>query len=289
MKKTICIRLLLAMSLGLAACGNRGGSAYGLRVIETLVEQEYALAFRNGDTTADFVIAGLKVLSASGKVDELAQYWFGDRIIDIEKDANAMEKTEAELAKKGEINAPRDFIIGVDINSFPMVYVDENDAYWGFDIQMAMALSELLDWTLKIQPIEKENVYVELSSGNIDCAWGGIAIDPKEAAQGLFTTFGPYVKNDIVIATRNGTMLFNRLMLQGKRLGMCSTPEALDALNRDQRLKNSLGQITRYSRGMTECFTKLYFNECDAILTDTTAIAFYNSHGVTGSGRSPSP
>ena len=269
MKKTLCILLVLCLALSLTACGG-GGSAYGVRTIETLVEQEYSLAFRTDDPTADLVIAALEVLAANGTVDELAVKWFGGRIIDFDRNAKALEEVQEE-------NFPRDFIIGVDINSFPMAYVTDN-SYWGYDVELAMATCDLLGWTLKIQSIEKENVYVELSSGNIDCAWGGIALDPKEVKEGLYEEYGPYVANDIVIATRNGNMLFNRLMLQGKTLAMCSTPEALDALNQDPTLAKRLGQITRLGGGTTECFEYLFAGRCDAVLTDTTAIAYINCH-----------
>lgn len=269
MKKAICLILILSVCLSLAGCGG-GGSAYGVRVIETLVEQQYSLAFRLDDPTADFVIAQLEVLAAEGAIDELSVKWFGSRLIDFDRNPNAFDAITEE-------NFPRDFIIGVDINSFPMAYVS-NDSYWGFDVELAMLVAERLGWELKIQAIEKENVYVELSSGNIDCAWGGIALDEKEVNEGKYLRYGPYVKNDIVVATRNGTMLFNKLMLSGKSMAMCSTPEALDALNRDPRLARHLGQITRLVGGATECFTYLFAGKCDVVLADTMAIAYINSH-----------
>ena len=43
---------------------------------------------------------------------------------------------------------PRTFIIGVDINSFPMAYVVDGN-YWGFDVRLAMAVCERLGWTLQ--------------------------------------------------------------------------------------------------------------------------------------------
>ena len=271
MKKAICLLLCLALCLSAAACGSRTRvGAYGIRTLQTLVEQDYSLAFRTNDPTADLVIAALEVLSAEGKVDELSTKWFGGRLIDFDKNAKALDEVTEE-------NFPRDFIIGVDVNSFPMAYIS-NNSYWGFDVELAMAVTERLGWDLKIQSIEKENVYVELSSGNIDCAWGGIALDPEEVKQGLYEEYGPYVANDIVIATRNGNMLFNRLMLQGKTLAMCSTPEALDALNQDPTLAKRLGQITRLGGGTTECFEYLFAGRCDAVLTDTTAIAYINCH-----------
>ena len=40
----------------------------------------------------------------------------------------------------------------------------------------------------------------------------------------------------------------------------------------------SLGQISRLAGGTTECFQYLYQGRCDVILTDTTAIYYFNCH-----------
>lgn len=266
MKKTICILLIICVCLGCTACG---GSSYGVKTVQTLVEQDYSLAFRTNDPTALYVSAAIEELAYEGKVDELAAKWFGDRIIDFDKTANALEKVG--------MPAPQDFIIGIDINSFPMAY-SSNGEYWGYDVELAIAVCEKLGWNLKMQPIEKENVYIELSSGNIDCAWGGVALDPDEVKEGLYVQYGPYVHNDIVIAVRNGTMIWNRLMLSGKSMTMSSTQEALDALAEDEKLVNRLDQVTRLAGGTTECFQYLYSGKCDAVLTDSTALYYFNCH-----------
>ncbi len=269
MKKSICILLALVMLLGCTACGSRGGRS-GVSTVATLVEQDYSLAFRNGDPTRDYVDAAIKVLNAQGRVDELATKWFGSRIVRFERDAQALEKLEEEPAR-------RDLIIGVDVNSFPMAYLS-NGEFWGFDVELAMAVADLLGWNLKIQTIEKEDVYIELSSGNIDCAWGGIALDDKEVEDGLYSEYGPYMHNDIVIAVRGGSFIYNKLMLTGKSLAMCSTAEAMDALNSDPGLAKRMGQTTRLASGTTECFSYLFTGKCDAVLADTAAIYYFNCH-----------
>ena len=86
------------------------------------------------------------------------------------------------------------------------------------------------------------------------------------------------MKNDIVIASRDGSNIWNSLQLSGKRMAMCTTQEAMDALQSAGRVVNRLGQITRLAGGTTECFSYLYAGKCDLILTDSTAIAYYNSH-----------
>lgn len=267
-KRIICILLALALAGTAAACGS-GSVGYGVKSVQTLVSQDYSLAFRNDDPIYFYVTAAIETLAAEGKVDELAAKWFGERIISFDKRAEAL----SELTPP----AVQDFTIGLDVNSFPMAYIS-NDSYWGFDVELAMAVCERLGWTLRMQPIEKENVYIELSSGNIDCAWGGIALDQAEVDARRFTQYGPYVHNDIVIATRSGSSVWNKLRLGGRNMAMCSTPEAMAALDTDPRLKKRLGQITRLAGGTTECFEYLYSGKCDTVLTDSTALYYFNCH-----------
>ena len=253
MKRSICILLALALLLGCTACGS-SGRVGRFRIIRTLVKQDYSLAFRVGDPTKDYVDAALKVLMARGAVDELAVKWFGERIIRFDRDPDALEK----LQKDGEI-APRDLIVGVDLSSYPMAYLTKDGQFWGFDIELSMTVASLLGWNLIIQPIEKDNVYIELKEDQ-------------------YSQLGPYVHNDIVIAARIDSFIFNNMMLSGKRLAMCSTAEAMDALNTDPRLVRRLGQISRFAEGTDACFHSLFSGESDVVLIDTMAIYYVNCH-----------
>ena len=266
MKRFICLLLVLCMLPGLCACG---GTSYGVNTVQVLVQQDYSLAFRNNDTVYFYVTAALSVLAAEGKVDELSMKWLGHADLNFAKQADALSNLQPP--------EPQDLRIGVDINSFPMAYLS-NGEYWGFDVELAIAACEKLGWNLMIQSIEKENVYVELSSGNIDVAWGGIALDPAEVEAKTYTQYGPYVHNDIVVAARNGSGVWNKLRLNGRKMAMCSTPEALTALNTDPKLIKRLGQITRLAGGTTECFEYLYSGKCDVVLTDSTALDYFNCH-----------
>ena len=110
-KRIICILLALALGGSAAACGS-GSTSYGVKTVQTLVSQDYSLAFRNDDPIYFYVTAAIETLAAEGKVDELATKWFGDRIITFNKRADALS----------ELTAPavQDFTIGIDVNSFPM-------------------------------------------------------------------------------------------------------------------------------------------------------------------------
>ena len=267
-KRILCLLLALCLTLSLCGCG-KSRFRYGVNTIEVLIEQDYSLAFRNNDPLYFYVTAALSVLAAEGRVDALSAKWLGSNALNYAKQADALEKLVPP--------EPQDLIIGLDINSFPFAYLS-NGEYWGLDVELAMAVCEKLGWTLKIQPIEKENVYVELSSGNIDVAWGGIALDPKEAASGQYTVYGPYIHNDIVIATRNGSAVWNKMRMNGRKMCMPSTPEARFALETDPKLTKRLGQITRLAGGTMECFEYLYAGKCDVVLTDSTAVDYFNCH-----------
>lgn len=263
-KRILCVILVFAISFSLCACGT---SSYGVKTEKVLVEQEYSMAFRNNDPIIYYVVAAIKVLAAEGRVAELSTKWFGSRdAISFEEDINALN----DLA----VPENRTFTIGVDINSFPLVYVS-NGTYWGFDIEMAIAVADRLGWVLREQTIEKENVYDELASGNIDCAWGGIALNEKEIKEEKYVTYGPYIHNDIVIASRDGSIIGS---LKGKTLAMPATPEATAALETAPGDLRKLANVIRLVGGTTDCFNHLYSGQCDVILTDTCAIQYYNCH-----------
>lgn len=267
MKKVIALLLVLCMCLSLCACG--GSTSYGIKTLQTLVEQQYSLAFRNDDPQYYYVYAALGYLNNTGKINELTRKWFGEDIINLPKDAEMLDALG--------MPEPKTFIIGVDADSFPMAYASQG-TYWGYDVEVAIAVCELLGWELQIQPIVKENVYTELYSGNIDCAWGGIVLDEKGIANGSYTEIGPYVDNDIVVAARDNSSIWNKLKLNGRHMAMTTTVEAAEALQTDPKLIKRLGQVTRLAGGTTECFSYLYSGSCDIILTDSTAIYYFNCH-----------
>ena len=56
--------LFLCFCLLLSGCGNNTG--YGVKAVQTLVEQEYSLAFRNDDPTAYYIIGAIQALDEEG-------------------------------------------------------------------------------------------------------------------------------------------------------------------------------------------------------------------------------
>lgn len=256
--KIICIILAVVTALSVCACGVSGGK---YKVVKKIADQEYSIGFRAGDTSALFVEAALKELSYDGSIDGLARDWFGN--------SNAVDfpKKKSAIKELGYIE-PRNFIIGIDLSSNPMCYQRGSD-YTGFDIELAKLVCEKLGWTLKIQPIRSEDAYIELNSGNIDCAWGGVVLDTESPDYYVLLT---YMSNELVIAARSGTSN----ILRGKTLYMNSSQTYLDIINEKSHMVKNLSQITRVDGSTADFFKYLDNGDCDYILTTSSAVSFYN-------------
>ena len=95
--------------------------------------------------------------------------------------------------------------------------------------------------------------------------------------EGKYEPLGPYVHNDIIIASRAGSGITSKIQLRGKRMAMSINDESREALETVPGIKNKLGQIIRLTGGSVECFQYLYDNKCDLVLTDSTAALYYKN------------
>ena len=258
-KRIICLTLAVIMVFGLCACGGSGK----YRVVKTLGTQEYSIGFRNGDSTYHYIDRALKELSYEGAIDELCYKWFGDdSTVSFPKKKNALDDI-------GYVE-PRAFIIGVDLDSFPMCYSNGVE-YEGFDVELAQKVCDKLGWVLKVQPIHSEDAYVELNSGNIDCAWGGVVLD-KECPD--YTILVTYMSTDLVLAGKSS----NGCSVRDKVLYMGTTQYCRDVMDENSSVSRKLGQITRVQGGTTDYFNALDNGKCDLILTTEAAVEYYNTN-----------
>ncbi|MCL2342776.1 MAG: transporter substrate-binding domain-containing protein, partial [Firmicutes bacterium] len=169
-RRVLAALLFLALLLSFAACDN---GQLGYRVVGSAGAQDLVMAFRADDTVGVLVPAAIRELKAEGKVAELATRWFGSDITKFKAERGAVS---AALQSLG-LDAPpsRDFILGIDGGAVPFSFA-RSGAYTGFDVELARAVCGKLGWTLSIQPISPFDVEVELASGDIDGAWGGLSV-----------------------------------------------------------------------------------------------------------------
>ncbi len=261
LKRVLAWMMMGCLLLTMTACGTKSGGAY--TIVSTLTEGSYAIGFRNDDTTGDYVLAALKVLAAEGKIDELDVRWFGKEVSRFESDKNAlkdMEKPEA-----------RTLIMGLNPDNFPMSY-REGSKYQGYDVELAQQVCAKLGWKLKYQEIADESTaYVELSSGNVDCVWGGMLLDSGET---LFRVVSPYMDGGVVLVTVSGKHLGSMRRLKGKTIGMNDAPKYADALSKTE-LSTTAGAIKLTNAGNEKVFDALYQGKYDAIVTDYAAALYY--------------
>lgn len=260
MKKAAALLLALLLALSLCACG---GTSYGnYRVLGSFGEQQYYIGFRTGDSVQYYVEAALRVLAADGTIHKLALEWFSEDLTGFTADATALD----------DVPLPqRTLIVGVDEEAFPVSYAD-GDGYAGFDPDLARAVCEKLGWQIQFQPIKADDAYVELSSGNVDCAWGGLALD---AAADGYSVLGPYMTNELVLVVRRDSGIRSLRGLKGKTLAMDVDERYMEALSADEKLLARLGSVTRLTGGTQRCFEALDGGEADAIMTTRVAVAYY--------------
>ena len=265
---TILTALLLCLAMCLTGCGDNTEET-GYRVLDTIDCGAYAIAFRAGDTTLrDYVDAAISTLAAAGNVHQIALRWFTDDPTEVEGDTEALTKLLAEL----EVEAPpeRDFIIGVCEDIKPMAFKNSDGTYDGFDVDLAEMVCSVLGWRLVVQSISAADVKVELKSGNIDCAWGGMSFDTTSTDYCLSQGYMP-CRYKIITAASSG--IKKKSALSGKILGQPQSSGALSALKSEGFYEKLADTVD--CANVVESFMNLRSGKCDAIFVDAYAAAYY--------------
>jgi polar amino acid transport system substrate-binding protein len=198
-----------------------------------------------------------------------------DTYLLIEPDAKALEDL-GRLPK-------RSLIVGVNESRFPLSYADGKH-FDGFDVALARAVCEKLGWNVRFQAVAPSDVYVQLTSGNVDCVWGGMTLEnvnktesgkDKPRGQQLALS-AAYLKSEIMLVSRADSRIANTLRLRGQSVMLDSGEQYIAALQSDSGLVKRCGAIERVNGGAQQCFSALQSGECAAIVTDSVAMAYYN-------------
>lgn len=256
-RKILALALTLCLMLPLTGCGEVVGR---YRIVETLGEQSYAIGFRNDDYVRYYVEAALQELAADGTISGLANSWF------IEDNTYFVSRSNA-LAQFEGIPS-RTLLVGADPDAYPLSY-QENGQFTGFDVELARAVCERLGWDVQFIAIKSENAYVELSSGNVDCAWGGLTLDADATNYSVLT---PYLTDELVIITRADTGAKSLRGLKGLSLAISVEQKYMTLLSADESLMNRFGEIKRLTGGLQALLDAVNSGDAAAALVSSTAI-----------------
>lgn len=263
------LALVLAILLIISLCGCAGGNSK-YKVIKRLESQQFCIAFRQGDTSGDAVIAALAVLQGNNTVSELSSRWFGEDLSELEGDTEALDTFLAE-SEITEIE-DRTYIVGYDSGRLPISGADANGKPTGFDVELARAFCDLLGWRVKFVSIDAADAEVELGSGNVDCVMGGYAYNADEEN---IDQSPVYMKNTVVVATLAGSGIHSIRGLTDKTLTVGNTGYFQNMLEEYPELNEKPKFVVTIPGDMDECFAALDDKSADAIISDLVSLDYY--------------
>lgn len=160
--------------------------------------------------------------------------------------------------------ADNKFVVGFDQDFPPMGFVDDNNEYVGFDLDLAKEAASRLGMEFVAQPIAWDSKDMELGSGNIDCIWNGFTISGREDK---YTWTEAYMINDQVVVVKNDSDIKSLADLAGKTVAVQKDSSGLAAINDNADLKNSFGQLIEMESYLN-ALMELEMGSIDAIVMD---------------------
>ena len=170
-------------------------------------------------------------------------------------EAAAEETTEA---------AGRKLIVGFDAEFPPFGYIAEDGSYDGFDLALAQEVCARLGWEYEAVAIDWASKDAELKAGNINCIWNGFTYTGREEE---YTWSDPYIDNSIVAIVRADSGIESLADLAGKVVMVQSASSGLDALNANEELVASFGELVELADYNTG-FLELRQGSVDAVVVD---------------------
>lgn len=121
-------------------------------------------------------------------------------------------------------------IVGFDQAYPPYGYVGDDGEYTGFDLDLAQAVADRLDWGLQLEPIDWDAKDALLKSGAINCIWNGFTMEGREDD---YTFSDPYMLNAQVVVVRADSGISDRAGLAGKTVVTQADSAAEKMLSKD--------------------------------------------------------
>jgi len=262
---------LLLAALSLTGCAPAGPAKYVI-LADALDAEQFGIGFRIDDIALGLEVQHiLDEMAADGAAAEISKKWFGEDI--LMKDAAYIKESVApegdnslELVKQKGV-----FVLGLDDSFPPMGFRDENNNIVGFDIDLAKEVCKRMGVELQLQPINWDAKELELNTNKIDCIWNGMTINDDRVAAMFFTK--PYLANKQVIVVADSSSIKSKDDLAGKIVGLQKGSSALDALEKNAAVYESVKEVVELDENVT-VFMDLKTSRIDAAVMDIIAASY---------------
>ena len=162
------------------------------------------------------------------------------------------------------------FVVGFDQDFPPMGFVGDDGEFTGFDLELAAEAAKRMGKEVVYQPIAWDAKDMELESGTIDCIWNGFTMTGREDS---YTWSEPYMENNQVFVVKADSGIATKADLAGKVVDVQTDSSAEAAINEDQELKDSFGELITVA-DYTTAFMDLESGAVDAIAMDDVVASY---------------
>ena len=162
------------------------------------------------------------------------------------------------------------FVVGFDQDFPPMGFVGDDGEFTGFDLELAAEAAKRMGKEVVYQPIAWDAKDMELESGTIDCIWNGFTMTGREDS---YTWSEPYMENNQVFVVKADSGIATKADLAGKVVDVQTDSSAEAAINEDQELKDSCGELSTVADYNT-AFMDLESGAVDAIAMDDVVASY---------------
>ena len=155
-----------------------------------------------------------------------------------------------------------------------MGFKDESGEIVGFDVDLAKEVGDRLGKKVVFQPIDWSMKESELNNGNIDFIWNGYTITEERKEKVNFSE--AYLNNKQVIVTLANSDINAKSDLSGKKVGAQSESSAIEAMEKDTELYESLsgGEAITFEDN-NQALMDLEAGRIDAVVADEILVKYY--------------
>lgn len=263
-KRQTAIWLAITLCLSLCACSPTSSKPY--RVLKTLRGNNCHVAFRLNDKTGQWVVAAMRVLASDGTMAELSRKWFDSDLTLMRGDPDALDGYDAE-------KHAREVVIGIDPEAVKLTEGSDGE-YKGFDIDLAEATCELLNWTIVYHEICVADAKVELNAGEVDMVWCGFSDTSLEESLQLSPA---YLENNYVVAAKTDSEITRFGQIQEITVGVPQNGGISAAVAGDLLAASKITEDnTLTCDSQEDCFARLEAGECEVVVVSERLLQRYN-------------